>query len=57
MEQQAVKRLFGDRRRPDQSAFRLAELKSAREMERQAVERLYGGSSKVVVRAEHNRGE
>ena len=56
MEQQAIERLFANRR-GIQTPASSYDSESAREMERQAIERLYGGRSTVVVEAERRPGE
>jgi hypothetical protein len=56
MEQQAVERLFADRRRSRAPGY-AHDVRSAREMEQEAIKRLYGGRSTIVVQDEHERGD
>jgi hypothetical protein len=55
MEQQAVERLFADRRRSRAPGF-VHDVRSARKMEQEAIKRLYGGRSTVVVVVERDSG-
>jgi hypothetical protein len=56
MEQQAVERLFADRRRNRAPGF-VHDVRSARKMEQEAIKRLYGGRSTVVVLVERDSGQ
>ena len=51
MEQQAVERLFADRRRSQAPGY-AHDVAAARRMEQEAVKRLYGSRSTVVVQVE-----
>src|SRR6266508_3762510 len=56
MEQQAVERLFADRRRSRAPGY-AHDVTSAREMEQEAIKRLYGGRSRAVVQVERDAGD
>jgi hypothetical protein len=53
MEQQAVERLFANRRGSQAPGY-AHDVSSAREMEQEAIKRLYGGRSTIVVLVEHD---